>query len=139
VDRHLGADRTALPSCRHGPGESAHAGARAGWDSVPRAPGRSLALARGDDVTLFHRGRFAPGLFGSRVEELRGDRAGDPGAPRNGTWDAAIDLAAISRRRWTRARGCSPLRRDGEPSPGERTSRVPRLDPAVEAEFIAGR
>jgi 2'-hydroxyisoflavone reductase len=51
------------------------------------------ALARGDDVTLFNRGRSAPGLFGDAVEELRGDRGGELGALRDGTWDAAIDLS----------------------------------------------
>jgi 2'-hydroxyisoflavone reductase len=50
------------------------------------------ALARGDEVTLFNRGRTAPGLFGD-VEVLRGDRAGDLGALRDGgPWEAAIDV-----------------------------------------------
>jgi 2'-hydroxyisoflavone reductase len=50
------------------------------------------ALARGDEVTLFNRGRTAPGLFGD-VELLRGDRAGDLGALRDGRpWEAAIDV-----------------------------------------------
>ena len=50
------------------------------------------ALERGDDVTLFNRGRSAPGLFAD-VELLRGDRAGDLRAlAGGGTWDAAIDV-----------------------------------------------
>lgn len=50
------------------------------------------ALARGDDVTLFNRGRTAPGLFAD-VELLRGDRGGDLGAlAAGGRWDAAIDV-----------------------------------------------
>jgi 2'-hydroxyisoflavone reductase len=50
------------------------------------------ALARGDEVTLFNRGRTAPGLFPG-AELLRGDRAGDLRALRDGgPWDAAIDV-----------------------------------------------
>jgi 2'-hydroxyisoflavone reductase len=50
------------------------------------------ALARGDEVTLFNRGRTAPDLF-ANVELLRGDRAGDLRALRDGgPWDAAIDV-----------------------------------------------
>jgi 2'-hydroxyisoflavone reductase len=50
------------------------------------------ALARGDEVTLFNRGRTAPGLFRD-VEMLRGDRAGDLRALRDGgPWEAAIDV-----------------------------------------------
>ena len=51
-----------------------------------------LALARGDDVTLFNRGRSAPDLF-ARAELRRGDRRGDLRALADGsTWDAAIDV-----------------------------------------------
>jgi 2'-hydroxyisoflavone reductase len=50
------------------------------------------ALARGDEVTLFNRGRTAPELFPG-VELLRGDRAGDLRALDGaGPWDAAIDV-----------------------------------------------
>jgi 2'-hydroxyisoflavone reductase len=50
------------------------------------------ALARGEDVTLFNRGRSAPGLFDG-VTLLRGDRAGDLRALAGaGPWDAAIDV-----------------------------------------------
>ena len=50
------------------------------------------ALARGDEVTLFNRGRSAPGLF-PQAELLRGDRRGDLRAlAEGGTWDAAIDV-----------------------------------------------
>jgi nucleoside-diphosphate-sugar epimerase len=51
------------------------------------------ALARGDDVTVFNRGRTAPGLFAGRARELRGDRGGDLHALRSGDWDAAFDLS----------------------------------------------
>ena len=51
------------------------------------------ALARGARVTLFNRGRSAPGLFRG-VEEIRGDRA-DPSALRGRTWDAAVDTSGI--------------------------------------------
>lgn len=49
------------------------------------------ALARGDEVTLFNRGRTAPGLF-PEAELLRGDRAGDLRALREGGACAAIDV-----------------------------------------------
>jgi 2'-hydroxyisoflavone reductase len=50
------------------------------------------ALARGDEVTLFNRGRTAPGLFPG-VALVRGDRAGDLRAlDAAGPWDAAIDV-----------------------------------------------
>jgi 2'-hydroxyisoflavone reductase len=50
------------------------------------------ALARGDEVTLFNRGLTAPELFPA-AELLRGDRAGDLRALRDGgPWDAAIDV-----------------------------------------------
>ena len=37
------------------------------------------ALERGHKVTVFNRGRSAPGMFGKDVEELVGDRAVLPG------------------------------------------------------------
>ena len=50
------------------------------------------AIARGGEVTLFNRGRTAPGLFPG-AELLRGDRAGDLRSLREGgPWDAAIDV-----------------------------------------------
>ena len=50
------------------------------------------AIARGDEITLFNRGRTAPGLFPG-AELLRGDRAGDLRSLRDGgPWDAAIDV-----------------------------------------------
>jgi 2'-hydroxyisoflavone reductase len=49
------------------------------------------ALDRGDEVTLFNRGRTAPGLF-PEAEELRGDRDGDLGALAGRRWDAVIDV-----------------------------------------------
>jgi 2'-hydroxyisoflavone reductase len=51
------------------------------------------ALARGDEVTIFNRGRTAPDLFAGDVRTLRGDRGGDLGALGGGSWDAAIDLS----------------------------------------------
>src|SRR3954463_13075455 len=47
-------------------------------------------LARGDEVTLFNRGKTAPGLFpGAR--ELHGDRGGDLEALHGRSWDLVID------------------------------------------------
>jgi 2'-hydroxyisoflavone reductase len=52
------------------------------------------ALERGDEVTLFNRGRTGPDLFPG-VERLRGDRdAGDLAALRRGSWDAVVDTSA---------------------------------------------
>lgn len=52
------------------------------------------ALARGHQVTIFNRGRTAPGMFGPDVEELAGDRANNLDALRGRTWDAVIDESA---------------------------------------------
>lgn len=52
------------------------------------------ALSRGHQVTIFNRGRSAPGLFGKDVEELAGDRAADLSALKGRTWDAVIDESA---------------------------------------------
>ncbi len=53
------------------------------------------ALARGHEVTIFHRGKTRPGMFKGKVTELNGDRdpKKDPGlkALEAGTWDAVID------------------------------------------------
>ena len=49
------------------------------------------ALARGHDVTLFHRGRTNPGLFPG-AEEVLGDRDGGLGALRGGAWDQVLDV-----------------------------------------------
>jgi len=52
------------------------------------------AQQRGHDVTIFNRGRTAPGMF-EGVEELTGDRAaGEISALRARTWDAVIDNSA---------------------------------------------
>jgi 2'-hydroxyisoflavone reductase len=54
------------------------------------------ALERGHDVTIFNRGRSAPGAFPG-VEELVGDRAAnDYDALKGRTWDAAIDNSAAT-------------------------------------------
>jgi len=53
------------------------------------------ALERGHEVTIFNRGRTAPGMFDDAVEELTGDRAaGMLDALRGRTWDAVIDNSA---------------------------------------------
>jgi 2'-hydroxyisoflavone reductase len=53
------------------------------------------ALARGHEVTIFHRGKTRPGMFKGKVTEVNGDRdpKKDPGlkALETGTWDAVID------------------------------------------------
>lgn len=49
------------------------------------------ALAAGHAVTLFNRGRTAPGLFPD-CESLTGDRDGDHAALRSGSWDAVVDV-----------------------------------------------
>jgi 2'-hydroxyisoflavone reductase len=50
------------------------------------------ALARGHDVTLFHRGRHGADLF-PEAEHVRGDRGGDLAALEDGRWDAAVDTS----------------------------------------------
>ena len=52
------------------------------------------ALQRGHTVTIFNRGRSAPGMFGKDVEELAGDRASDLSALKGKKWDAVIDESA---------------------------------------------
>ena len=53
------------------------------------------ALARGHEVTIFHRGKTRPGYFKGKVTELNGDRDPLKGdglkALGAGTWDAVID------------------------------------------------
>jgi 2'-hydroxyisoflavone reductase len=48
------------------------------------------ALARGDSVSIFTRGKHGPDLF-PQVERLRGDRDGNLGALEGRAWDVAID------------------------------------------------
>ena len=50
------------------------------------------ALAAGDELTLFHRGRTNPGLF-PEVEHVLGDRDGGLGGARRPQWDACIDVS----------------------------------------------
>jgi 2'-hydroxyisoflavone reductase len=52
------------------------------------------ALDRGHQVTIFNRGRSAPGMFGKNVEELAGDRAQELTALKGRKWDAVIDESA---------------------------------------------
>lgn len=52
------------------------------------------AVERGHDVTIFNRGKSAPGMF-KGVEELTGDRAANTlDSLKNRTWDAIIDNSA---------------------------------------------
>lgn len=51
------------------------------------------AIAAGDQVTLFHRGRTNPGLFPTAEHRL-GDRDLDLSALESGEWDATIDCSA---------------------------------------------
>jgi 2'-hydroxyisoflavone reductase len=51
------------------------------------------AIARGDEVTLFNRGRTNPDLY-PQVERIRGDRDGDLSALRGRSWDTVVDTSA---------------------------------------------
>ncbi|HSF26974.1 MAG TPA: NAD-dependent epimerase/dehydratase family protein [Actinomycetes bacterium] len=51
------------------------------------------AMARGHQVTLFHRGRTGAGLF-PEVEHRYGDRDTDLSALAEGQWDATVDVCA---------------------------------------------
>lgn len=51
------------------------------------------ALGRGDDVTLFNRGRTNPGLYPG-LETITGDRAGDLSVLARRDWDVVVDVAA---------------------------------------------
>lgn len=51
------------------------------------------AIARGHEVTLFHRGKTGAGLF-PEAEHVLGDRTTELGRLRGRTWDAAIDVCA---------------------------------------------
>jgi len=62
-----------------------------------RFVGRHIAaamLGAGHQVTIFNRGRTAPGLFAS-AEELRGDRDGDLGSLVGRRWDTVIDTSGL--------------------------------------------
>jgi 2'-hydroxyisoflavone reductase len=52
------------------------------------------ALERGHRITIFNRGRSAPGMYGKDVEQLVGDRANNLGALKGRRWDAVIDESA---------------------------------------------
>jgi 2'-hydroxyisoflavone reductase len=65
----------------------------------------ATALARGDDVTLFNRGRTNSGLF-PEAEHRIGDRDGDLSALANGEWDATIDTSAYVPRQVHRLAEC---------------------------------
>ena len=51
------------------------------------------ALARGHEVTVFHRGRHGTDLFAGEAEHLIGDRGSDLSALEGGWWDAAVDTS----------------------------------------------
>jgi 2'-hydroxyisoflavone reductase len=51
------------------------------------------ALARGHEVTVFHRGRHGAELFAGEAEHLIGDRGSDLSALEGGRWDAAVDTS----------------------------------------------
>jgi 2'-hydroxyisoflavone reductase len=51
------------------------------------------ALARGHDITVFHRGRTGADLF-PEVEHRLGDRNSDLSALADGEWDATVDTCA---------------------------------------------
>src|SRR5687768_14614883 len=54
------------------------------------------AVERGHQVTIFNRGRSAPGLVGKDVEELAGDRAGNLDVLKGRKWDAVIESASTA-------------------------------------------
>jgi nucleoside-diphosphate-sugar epimerase len=60
------------------------------------------ALARGDGVTLFNRGRTNPDLYPG-TERLLGDLGSNLDALRGGTWDAVIDLDPVTLPRHVRS------------------------------------
>jgi 2'-hydroxyisoflavone reductase len=67
------------------------------------------AVERGHQVTIFNRGRSAPGVFDG-VEELTGDRAANDYASLRGrTWDAVIDNSAATATapQWVREAGAA--------------------------------
>jgi 2'-hydroxyisoflavone reductase len=53
----------------------------------------STALARGHEVTIFHRGRNGATLF-PEAEHLLGDRNGSIDVLSSGSWDATVDISA---------------------------------------------
>ena len=51
------------------------------------------ALARGHEVTVFHRGRHGNDLFAGEAEHLIGDRGSDLSALEGRSWDVAVDTS----------------------------------------------
>ena len=70
-----------------------------GWHLV------EAALARGDAVTLFNRGRSASPRS-SKVEQRQGDRKGDLAALAAGEWDAVVDCCGYLPRDVARMAEC---------------------------------
>src|SRR5579863_7802966 len=56
-----------------------------------------VALARGHEVTIFHRGQHNPDIFPG-VEKLHGNRDGNLMALQGREWDAVIDTSGFVRR-----------------------------------------
>lgn len=52
------------------------------------------ALARGDEVTIFHRGLTNPRLFSHQVERILGDRDGGLAALGGRRWDVVVDTTS---------------------------------------------
>ncbi|MHC4472592.1 MAG: NAD-dependent epimerase/dehydratase family protein [Planctomycetota bacterium] len=63
------------------------------------------ALARGHDVTIFHRGKHGADLF-PEVERILGDRDGGIGALAGREWDAAVDTSGYVPRVVGASAGC---------------------------------
>lgn len=61
------------------------------------------ALADGDEVTLFNRGKTSPGLY-PEVETIHGDLTGDLEGLSGRSWDAVVDLDPTQLPRHTRTR-----------------------------------
>lgn len=61
------------------------------------------ALADGDEVTLFNRGKTSPGLY-PEVETIHGDLTGDLDGLSGRSWDAVVDLDPTQLPRHTRRR-----------------------------------
>ena len=53
------------------------------------------ALARGHEVTIFHRGQHGAELFGDAVERIRGDRDRDLDRLGGREWDAVVDTCGF--------------------------------------------
>jgi 2'-hydroxyisoflavone reductase len=66
-----------------------------------------VALARGDEITLFNRGQTNPQLF-PQVQKRVGDRNGDLSALKGGQWDAVIDTSGFTSKQLRASAGLLP-------------------------------